>query len=164
MAAAPVNTKLAEHRALRFESLDAMRAEVGRIAEADRAGTLRTTGNWTAGQTFNHLATWINFGYDGFPDSLRPPWIVKLVLKLLKGRFLSAGLPKGVRMAKIPGGTLGVEPMPTDEGLAKLMAALDRAEHSPPTQPSPVFGMMTHDEYIRGTLRHAELHLGFLHP
>jgi hypothetical protein len=30
--------------------------------------------------------------------------------------------------------------------------------------PSKVFGMLTHDESIALSLRHAELHLGFLIP
>jgi len=164
MPAPAVNTKSAEHRKLRFNDLNDLRTEIARIAAAESAGTLRTTGNWTAGQTFNHLATWINFGYDGFPDSLQPPLVVKLALKFLKGRFLNSGLPKGVRIGKIPGGTLGIEPTTTSDGLATLIAAINRAERSPPTHPSPVFGMMSHDDFIRGTLRHAELHLGFLHP
>ena len=162
--AAPVNTKTCEHRKLRFATLDDLRAELDRIADADRGGTLRATGNWTAGQTFNHLATWINFGYDGFPDSLRPPWIIKVLLKATKNRFLSNGLPRGVRIGRIPGGTLGIEPMSTDEGRAKLDAALIRAQSGPPTHPSPVFGRMSHADFLRGTLRHAELHLGYLHP
>lgn len=164
MPAATVNTKTAEHRALRFQSIDELRAELQRIAAADRRGTLRCTGNWTAGQTFNHLATWINFGYDGFPGSLRPSAIVKFVLRFMKGRFLNGGLPKGVRIGRIPGGTLGTELMTTEQGLVKLETALKRAAAGAPTHPSPVFGMMSHDEFIRGTLRHAELHLGFLHP
>lgn len=164
MPTTAVNTKTAEHRELRFHSIEELRAELERVAAADRAGKLRCTGNWSAGQTFNHLATWINFGYDGFPATLRPPAIVKFILKFMKGRFLSAGLPRGVRIGKIPGGTLGTEPMSTEQGLAKLDLALKRAAAGAPTHPSPVFGMMSHDEFIRGTLRHAELHLGFLHP
>ena len=164
MSATPVNTKSAEHRKLRFETLEQMRAEAEKIAVGERAGTLRCTGNWTAGQTFNHLATWIEFGYDGFPSSLRPPWIVKLVIKLLKGRMLKVGLPKGVRIGKIPGGTLGIEQVSLEDGLRRLNAAIDRATKSAPTQPSPVFGAMSHQDFIRGTLRHAELHMGFLHP
>ena len=28
---------------------------------------LRCAGNWTAGQTFGHLAVWIECSYDGYP-------------------------------------------------------------------------------------------------
>jgi len=164
MPTVPVNTKSAQHRKLRLNNIADLRAELARTVAAENAGTLRTTGSWTVGQTFNHLATWINFGYDGFPSELRPPLVVKIALKLLKGRFLRSGLPRGVKIGKISGGTLGIEPTSTSDGLARLNTTLDRAKKSPPAYPSPVFGMMSHDEYIRGTLRHAELHLGSLHP
>jgi len=52
---------------LRFSNHEDLWREIDRIAAADRAGRLRRTGNWTAGQTFGHLAAWTNFPYDGYP-------------------------------------------------------------------------------------------------
>ena len=33
-----------------------------------------------------------------------------------------------------------------------------------PAKPNPVFGPLTHEQWIQLNLRHAELHLGFLVP
>ncbi len=162
---APINTRsVRDRRQLSFCTLADLRREIDRIAEADRAGRLRCAGNWTAGQAFGHLATWINFALDGYPPDLRPPLLVKLLLRTQKKRFLRGPLPRGVRLPKVEGGTLGAEPLPLDEGLARLRNAIDRLERTAPTVPNPIFGPMTHDEWIQGHLRHAELHLGCLHP
>ena len=77
-AATGVDTARAEHRALRFDSLDELQAEIDRIVAADQGGRLRRTGNWTVGQTFGHLATWINYGWEGYP--FKVPWFIKLIL------------------------------------------------------------------------------------
>jgi hypothetical protein len=154
----------AEHRALRFNTIDDALAEIERIAAAERAGTLRTTGNWSFGQIFGHLATWIDFPYDGYPDSVRPPWILKLVCRMMKGKFLRGPLPRGSRIPNFPEGTLGTERLSTDEGHARVVRAFKRLQGAPPLRPSPIFGVLTHEEWIAGNLRHAELHLGYLHP
>lgn len=160
-----IDTKnVSEFRTLRFESLDDVRREAERIAAAERAGTLRRSGNWTAGQTFGHLATWIGFAFDGYPPSLRPPWFVRALARFGKERFLSKPLPRGFRLPKVEGGTVGTEPLTLEEGLSRLTAALDRLDRTAPTVANPVFGPMTHDEWKRAHLRHAELHMGYLHP
>lgn len=159
-----VNTKKAERRTLRFDTVAALRGEVDRVLAAERAGTLRRTGNWTVGQSLGHLAAFIDFGYDGFPAELpTPPAPIRFMLKLMKKKFLNKGLPVGVRIPKVPGGTIAIEPLSTDEGARRLRAALDRLD-TPPTHPSPAFGPMSKDDWTKLQLRHAELHLGFLHP
>jgi hypothetical protein len=161
----PINTKtVADFRTLKFTSLDDIRREAERIAAAERAGALRRSGNWTAGQTFGHLAAWIDFAFDGYPPQIRPPWFVRALAPLAKGRFLSKPLPRGFRIPKVEGGTVATEPLTLDEGLSRLTAALDRLERSAPTHPNPVFGPLTHEQWKQAHLRHAELHLGYLHP
>jgi hypothetical protein len=70
----------------------------------------------------------------------------------------------GVRIGKLPGGTVGLEPMDPDEGLRRFRAALDRLRATAPTMPNPVFGPLTHEQWIQLSLRHAELHLSFQCP
>lgn len=164
MTATPVQTKTAQRRPLRFESFEQMWAEVQRIAAAERDGRLRRTGNWTPGQTLGHLATWANFPYDGYPPTLRPPWLIKVILKTRKAKYLSGSLPAGVRIPKVDGGTVGTEDMSLDEGVARLQKAWARLLAGPPKIDNPIFGPLTHDEWKAINLRHAELHLGFLHP
>jgi hypothetical protein len=164
MTSTHINTKTAEHRKLRFENFDALWAEVERIAAAKQAGTLRTTGNWTAGQNLNHMAVWVGYTLNGFPPELRPPWFVKIIAKMMKNRFLTRGLPKGARIPKIPGGTLGIEDPGFDAAKAKLRSAWDRLLVAQSLHPSPLFGALSREDWINGHLRHSELHMGFLHP
>ncbi len=156
--------KVTDRRTIHFATPADVRADAQRIAAADRAGTLRRTGNWTAGQTFGHLAAWIDYPYDGYPPQLRAPWFIKLILRFQKKKFLRGPMPTGVRIPKLADGTLATDLLPLDEGLARLLRAWDRLEKSAPPGPNPIFGHIPHEEWKTLHLRHAELHLGFLHP
>lgn len=153
--------KVADRRRLRFESPREMHAEVDRLLVAERAGTLCRVGNWTLGQSLGHLGAWVNFGFDGNP--VRPPWLIKLYLKVMKNKYMNNGLPAGVKIPNVPGGTLATEPLSTEEGLRRFRAAWERLEAGAPGIPNPVFGPLTHEEWKKIHLRHAELHLGFFH-
>lgn len=161
-----VRTKaVAERRSLRFESVQDIRQELTRLEDALRAGRLRTLGNWTPGQVFNHLAMFISYAYEGYPPGLREPGAaLRLVFKLMKKRFLHKPMGAGIRIPGVPGGTVGTEPCSPDEGLRNLRAWLDRLEASPPTIANPLLGSLTHDEWRNLQCRHCELHLGFLLP
>jgi len=160
-----INSARCEHRALRFDSIDDLLTEIDRIVAAERAGALRCTGNWTTGQIFGHLAAWIDYGYEGFPPGAHPPWFIRIVLRMMKKKFLRGPMPRGVRIPRAPDGTFGVEPLSTDEGARRLREALARLQRREPVKfHSPAFGPVTEDERISANLRHAELHLGYLHP
>jgi hypothetical protein len=161
--ASPINTaKVTDRRALRFATLREALADAERCAAADRAGTLRRTGNWTAGQVFGHLAYWIDGGFDGY--AMNPPWFLRLLGPLMKKSVLKPSTRAGMRLPGAPGGTYGTDVYSTDDGLARFRAAVDRLERQCPQRPNPVFGRMTHDEWKTLHIRHAEGHLSFLHP
>jgi len=156
--------KTTDRRKLHYNSIDDLSADIDRIVAADRAGKLRRTGNWTAGQAMGHLAAWINYAYEGFPIP-RPPWPIRLILGFLKRNYLRDGLPAGVKIPNVEGGTTGTEPLSTEQGADVLRKALARLRSSEPARyPSPAWGEMPHDELIALNLRHAELHMSFLHP
>jgi len=158
-----VNTAQAERRKLRFETIDECLAEVDRIVASERAGSLRRTGNWTTGQIFAHVAAWIDYGYDGYPLG-PPPWPIRMILKLLVGKYLRKGMPAGVRIPKTEHGTFGMDAVSTEDGAKRIRDAfgrLKRGEHA--KFDSPAFGPMSHEDRVQLNLRHAELHLGFLH-
>ena len=159
----PVDTgKVAERRMLRFESIDQAMAEVERLAQADRDGRLKQLGNWTLGQTLGHLAAWTEYAYTGVP--LKPPFFIRWILRLRKHKFLYEPMQSGVKIPRVEGGTLATDPVPLDEGLDRFRRAMKRLKAEAPTAPSPILGHLTHEESIALTLRHAELHLGFLIP
>lgn len=162
MAAATAQTKGAARRPLRFNSLAELRAEVDRVVAAERAGTLRRSGNWSTGQVLGHLATWMQFSWT--PCPIKAPWFVRWIVGRRKYKYLNQAMPAGVRIPRVEGGTLGTEPRKLDEAAADLRAAIDRLEREAPTCPSPIFGLLTREEAVKLNLRHAELHLGYLHP
>jgi hypothetical protein len=161
---APTDTVDTKHaagrRSLRFERIDDALADAEAMAAAEREGRLRRVGNWTLGQILGHLATWVGYAYDGVP--VTPPLLVRWVMRPMKKRFLYKGMPAGVHIPKTPGGTFGTDVLPPDEGLARYRAACARLKAEAPTRRHPIFGAMTHDEWIAGQLRHAELHLSFV--
>ncbi|MBK9121407.1 MAG: DUF1569 domain-containing protein [Phycisphaerales bacterium] len=124
-----VNTKTAVRRRLRFETLDELLAEIERLNTAERAGRLRRSGNWTFGQTLGHLATWIDYSYEGYP--LRVPWFVRFVMRFKVKRYLRDGMESGLRIPRTPGGTYGIEALETEEGMQRLRAAVARLQSEP---------------------------------
>jgi hypothetical protein len=154
--------KVAGRRELRFESIDQALADVDRLAEVERAGRLRRLGNWTLGQTLGHLAAWVEYGYTGCP--LKVPFFIRWILRLRKRKFLYGPMRSGVKIPGVEGGTLATDPMPLDEAVERYRRVMERLKTEAPTAPSPIFGRLTHEEWIALNLRHAELHLSFLVP
>ncbi|MFO0832676.1 MAG: DUF1569 domain-containing protein [Phycisphaerales bacterium] len=156
--------KVTDRRELSFGTLADAVADAERIACAEKAGTLRRSGNWTAGQAINHVAAFMEYPFDGYPREMSaPPWIVRVLVKPLKSRYLRR-LPAGVRVPGVPGGTVGAEDGPVDAAVARLAQAARRLQATAPQAPNPVFGTMTHGEWLQINCRHAELHFSFLHP
>jgi hypothetical protein len=156
-----IDTKKVERRQVRFRSIADLEREVDRLVAADRAGRIKLRGNWTLAQMLGHLSAFTDYFYIGFPIP-RAPLFVRLVLRLMRGRFLNGTMPPGIRIPNVKGGTLGAEPIALDDALAKFHGAIGRLKAGDqPRHPSPAFGPMNLDEVTRLTLRHAELHLGF---
>lgn len=157
-------SKAKDRRSLRFNTIDALLQEVDRLAAADKAGKLRRSGNWTLGQACGHLAAWIDYGYEGYPMA-PPPWPIRVILRLRVKKYLRDGMPFGVRIPKVENGTFATEPLSTEDGTERLRRALKRLQSGEQVKfDSPAFGPMPHEVRIALHLRHAELHLGFLHP
>jgi hypothetical protein len=160
-----VNTAKVQRRQLRFNSTDEVRREIDRIVAAENAGTLRSTGNWSPGQAFGHLAAWINYAWDGYPPQLNPPWFMRLLLRPLATRYARRGFPQGTRIPKVDEGTFATQPIETAEAAKRLFAALDRLDAGEPAKfHSPAFGRVSDEVRLSLQLRHAELHLGYFWP
>ena len=153
-----------KRRKLRFASIDDALIEAERLVAAEREGRLDCVGNWKLGQALGHLATWASFAFDGYPPEVRAPLPVRVILRMMRGTVLTKGMMTGVRIGKLPGGTVGLDELDADEGLRRFCAALERLRSTPPTIPNPVFGPLTHEQWIQLNLRHAELHLSFQCP
>lgn len=157
-----INTKKVQgRRALSFASLDAVVADVENLVQAEEAGRLGALGNWTIGQACGHISTWIDFALDGYPPEVKAPWIVKLLVRPLKGKLLSGKMPAGVRITKFPEGTLGTQRLAPREGLERLRKSCSRLKVEAPRNLNPIFGALTHEEWIKMNVGHANLHLSF---
>jgi hypothetical protein len=150
---------VAQRKVLHFKSLDEVQAEVDRLAAADRDGRLRMLGNWTFGQNLGHLASWVNYSFDGVP--MKVPFIVRLIMRPMKKIALYKAMRAGSKIPRVPGGTLGKDVFSSEEGVTRITAAFKRLKAGPPAIPHLLFGPLTHDEWINQHLRHAELHLSF---
>lgn len=157
---AAFNPGILQRRVLRFERIDDALAEAERLVQAERDGRLERRGSWTLGQALGHLATWANFALEGYPPEISPPWPVRAVLRVMRGRIIEGGMRPGMRLRGVPGGTVGTDLISADEGLERFRAALERLGSTAPTIVNPAFGRLTHAQWIALNLRHAELHLG----
>jgi hypothetical protein len=156
-----IDTKqISGRRALHFDRIADALAEADRLEAAERAGKLRCLGNWTAGQNLGHLAAWVDYSYDGVPFTV--PFIAKLFMRPMKRAILYKPMRPGGRIPKLPGGTVGFDPLPFDEAIARFRKNFSRLETDPPTRPHMLFGPLTQDEWINQHLRHAELHMSFM--
>jgi hypothetical protein len=147
-------------RELHFEKLGDIHLELDRLEHAQSLGQLSAQGQWTPGQLLNHLAYWVNGAYTGIP--LKPPLLVRVFMRMSKKQAIFGQMRPGIRIPKVPGGTLGTEDVPFEEGLRRYREALDRLRVQPPVLPSPAYGDLSHSEWIALACRHAELHLGHL--
>jgi len=159
-----IDTKtVKDRRTLRFESSTDVLADARRCVDAERRGALRRLGNWTLGQNLGHLAAWIEYGYTGFP--MKPPsLLMRLIIKLMKRKFLSGPPMVGFKIPGVATGTYATDDMPAEVGVDRLVKAWAKLDAAPPRDPNPVFGPLTHAEWKMLHLRHAEGHLSFLHP
>ena len=154
------NPPAPQRRQLRFETIDEALAEAERLVAAEKEGRLARAGNWSLGKTLGHLATWTEFAHDGYPASVHAPLPVRVILRMMRGRILNKGMMPGVKVGRLPGGTVGLDEVAPEEGLARWRAAMQRLEASAPSIDNPAFGRLTHEEWVKLNLRHAELHLG----
>lgn len=150
----------AERRELRFESLDDVMAEVERLGAT---GEPRSTGNWSPGQNLQHIAKLMALSIDGFGD-LKAPLSIRLGARMMKQRFLAKSMPVGVNLPANMSLLMPDDDVSWDKGVAELRQAIERLKSERAEAESPVLGPLTHDEWINLHLRHAEMHLGFLHP
>lgn len=165
-AATPVDTKTATRRDLRFASFDEVAADLDRLEAAMNAGTLTATGNWTPGQVFDHLAKFLQFAYDGFPSKAPPPvrWIARMMFKT-KAANSEDPIPSGFKLPKQASALLPREDIRDQQGLEYLRSQVARVQSGEKmSQPSPLLGRLTPEEWVTLQRKHMALHLSFLEP
>jgi hypothetical protein len=152
-----VNTaKIATRRKLDYQSYDEFLADADRLS----SGGVKTLGNWSPGQIFQHLANVYNGSIDGLPRDF--PWLMRVAARMFKKKLIGGAMPAGIRMPARLARKVMPEPTPTEVGLANLKAAVARLKRDPNRAEHPVFGRVTNEEWDTVHLKHASLHMSFL--
>ena len=152
--------KVAGRRELHFTSLEDILADVDRLASGRE---IRTLGNWSAGQIFEHVARVMDGSIDGFNNKL--PGIVRFIFQYtMKPRVLRKPMAAGFQLPKKAGVELIAPPTSLEDGLAHIRGSIHRLQTDPKRVPSPFLGTLTKEEWTQLHCRHAELHFSFLIP
>src|SRR5262249_13164144 len=112
-----VTTKVTGRRELRFEALDDILADAGRLS----ASHVRALGNWSLGQATGHLARAMAMSLDGTTLGRAPLPIRVLLRYVFKKRILTKGMRPGFNLKGpfaqyiVPDATCS-----TEQGLAQL--------------------------------------------
>ena len=150
-------TTTTERRSVQYKSLEEALAD----AEQRAAQQSPTTGQWSLGQIFEHLARTVDKSIDGFET--KSPIHIRIVAWLfLKKRLLRDGLPSGYQLKgksadeMVPGETS------TEDGLEHLRRAVARYSTETKRSPHPAFGALTAEEWETLHLHHFALHMSFV--
>ncbi len=155
----PSKTK-PSRRTLSFHSMDDLLTD----AKALAASGAQASGGWTTGQVIWHVAAVIESSVEGFTFTVPLP--MRILGRLIRNRSLKKGIPAGV--IKIPrqaqAAFLPPPDVKFDDAVAQMTAIVEKAKHRRMNAVSPIFGALTHDQWVQLHCRHAEMHFSFLSP
>jgi hypothetical protein len=159
-----LDTRAAPRRAISFSSADDLLREIDRVEQATLAGRTRTTGNWTPAQMMWHVAEFWRCSFDGF--GFKAPLAMRAAVAPFKRMILAK--PKAPAGIKFRGGMRRFAPpahVTIEQGAGALRAQIARVQRGERmTRPSPLFGRLDHDAWLRMHLAHAAHHLSFVEP
>jgi len=151
-----------------YNTLKELHAELDRIEQSHNAGTLKTTGNWSAGQIFDHCSKPMQLAFDGFFDDeskpIRFPFLIRmmgtLILKPMLGR---SHMKPGIKLPAEASSMMPQDDCTFEQGIGNLRDQLARIDNGETmTQTSPLLGKMRHDQWVKMHLDHCRMHFGFI--
>ena len=152
-ATAPTRQKLS------FKTLD----DIARFVEPLPARGATSTGNWSAAQNIDHVAAVVDASIDGFTFSA--PFPIRIFATLMRNRFLSKGFNPGIKMpSNVPTAFKPGPETQLDDAVRHLTDSIQRAKDKKMTVVSPIFGALSHDQWIDMHCRHAEMHFSHIRP
>ena len=144
-------------RTLRFNSLDDVLADARALA----ATHIKANGNWTPGQVVGHVARAVHGSIDGI--SFQAPLPLRIIGRVIRSIPLNKGLPTGVKLPASARAKAVPEPdLSINDAVDQLTRAIERTRHETMAGKHPVFGKLSHEQWIKFHCRHAELHFSFL--
>jgi hypothetical protein len=155
-----LTSKVTGRRELHFGSLEDIRADVEKLASARE---IKTLGNWSAGQVFQHLSLVMHKSIDGFQAQF--PWIVRALMGLLmKKSVLNKPMTAGFKLPSSAAKELIPAETNLEQGLQSIRQGIQRLQTETKRVNSPFLGKMTLQDWTQLHCRHCELHLSFLIP
>lgn len=162
-----VDIRTAVRRSIHLKTVEDIAAELERIAEAESAGTLSSTGNWTPGENLDHVVKFMEMSMDGFPE--RAPWFVRAIGFVLKpfvfsklegSKPLPAGRIDNRGRADFIEPVMGADATEAIERGRRILGRVKAGERF--EQRSPLFGRVTHEQWCLVHASHCNLHWSFL--
>lgn len=151
--------KSVDRRSLTFNTLDDLASDIQNLGRQD----VSSSGNWSAGQNIEHVAAVIDASVDGFTFSVPLP--LRIIGRLIRSRTLKKPLNPGIKLPGSAPDAFKPGPETRLEDAAKHLAeSVERAKQRRMNATSPIFGKMSHEQWVQLHCRHAEMHFSFLHP
>ena len=124
-----------------------------------------SSGKWTPAQNIDHVRRLMTVAREG--TTMKLPLHMRLLGRLvLKRRIFTHAIPRGLKMPKA---AESVFLPPADVTLEQAMADMRNevelcSRPGAMSQPSPLVGKISHENWTQLHCRHAELHFSNLHP
>lgn len=144
-------------RTISYSSLDEVVADAERLTAANAS----TTGNWSKGQIFEHLARLIDCSVSGF--KMKAPWIVRKIARMLYlKKIFRDGMQSGFKLKGKAKELMMVDFADDQESLGHLRKAVVKYNLDANREMHPFFGKLSKDDWDILHRRHAELHMSFI--
>ena len=156
--------KVAQRRKLQFHTMHEILRDVEQLGAvtSETGESICADGNWTPAQIVEHVTFFIDGAIDGF--DFTAPLLIRAFARPFKKRILTKPMKPGI---KLPANMSVVLPDPEttwEDAVSALRDAVGRIDSGERmTQPSPLLGAMTHEDWVNLHCRHAEMHLSFMH-
>ena len=150
-----------QRRELKFDNLDQVVAEVEQLAQ----GEVTTTGNHTFTEIVEHLAITHDMT-TGKVVGPKPPFFIRLMMPFMKGMLLKdQPLKPGFKLpSKAEEFFWPKQQQTLQQAIDHLRESVENYKTQGPLPKHPMFGKISKEQDLQMNLRHAALHLGFVHP
>ena len=149
-------------RDLSFTTLDEILADIHALPSEG----LTASGNWSPAGNVDHVAKFLRFSAEGFPEG-KPPLTMRLAFRLMikvlgKRLFLMKLKPGRVKLPAAMDWAMPEEGLAWPDAVKRLEDAVASAKRHGMKQPSPIAGHLSEERWTMLHCRHAEMHLGLI--
>ena len=150
-----------ERRELSFANIDEVTADIEQLA----GGEVRTVGKQSFSAIIRHLSI-ANEMLNGEITPPKLPWFMRLVMPFMRKTILNGPVKPGF---KLPSDEMQSffwpeEPIDVSAAVERFKASAERYKSQGPPSEHPVFGPSEPEVINKMLLRHAAMHLSFVHP